>query len=86
MMKKQILLAVLFWATAFMVTADIRMPSIFTSNMVLQQQSDVAVWGWAKANATVTVLPSWNKKSYQTKAGADGKWMLKVQTLSAGPI
>lgn len=84
MMKKQILLAVLFWATAFMVKADIRMPSIFSSNMVLQQQSEVAVWGWAKANTTVTVVPSWNKKSYQTKAGADGKWMLKVQTLSAG--
>ena len=41
--------------------ADIRLPAIFGDNMVLQRQTDVAVWGKAAANATVRVVTSWNR-------------------------
>ncbi len=32
----------------FSLNAEIRMPAIFGDNMVLQQQSEAAIWGWAK--------------------------------------
>lgn len=60
--------------------AQVKLASLFTSNMVLQQQSNVPVWGWDNAGATVTVTTSWNKKSYKTKVNATGKWLVKVAT------
>ena len=56
----------------FTVNAEVKMPAIFGDNMVLQQQSDVAIWGWAKANSQVRVVTSWNKKSYSTRSDGQG--------------
>ena len=64
--------------------AEVKLPAIFGDNMVLQQQTQAAIWGIAAKNATVKVTTSWNNKSYTSKAGADGKWKLKVSTPSAG--
>jgi sialate O-acetylesterase len=61
-----------------------KLPSIFGDNMVLQQQTDVAIWGTATKNSTVKVTTSWNKKSFSAKAGSDGRWKVKVSTPSAG--
>ena len=44
--------------------AQVKLPSIFSDNMVLQQQTDVAFFGVAGNNETVKVTTSWNKKSY----------------------
>jgi sialate O-acetylesterase len=64
--------------------ANIVLPSFFGDNMVLQQQTNAAIWGWAKANSNVSVTTSWNKKKYSTKTGNDGKWKLAVSTPVAG--
>lgn len=66
------------------VQAQVKPASIFTDNMVLQQQSEVPIWGWDKAGTTVTINTSWNKKSYNTKANANGKWLIKVSTPTYG--
>ncbi|MDR3250550.1 MAG: sialate O-acetylesterase [Tannerella sp.] len=66
------------------VKADVKLPAIFSDNMVLQQQSSVAVWGWAKPNAGVSVTTSWNGRSYSVRSGADGSWRVKVATPAAG--
>jgi len=55
--------------------------SVFGDNMVLQQQQSVPVWGWAAPGATVTVKFSGQTKS--TRAGADGKWLVKLAKLKA---
>ena len=64
--------------------AEVKLPSIFGSNMVLQQQTDVAFWGKAAAGSNVSVKTSWNGKSYSTRADKDGNWKLKVTTPAAG--
>ena len=75
----------LFFAVfTFVAHADIKLPAIFSDNMVLQQQSQVAVWGWAKPNAKVSVSGSWNKKSYTAKSDAQGCWRVKIETPAAG--
>ena len=52
--------------------------------MVLQQQTDAAIWGWARPGSTVQLTTSWNKKKYSANAGTDGKWKLKLATPVAG--
>jgi sialate O-acetylesterase len=69
---------------SFQAQAEIKLPAIFSDNMVLQQQSKVAVWGWAKPNTAVKVSASWDKKSYSVKSDNTGYWKLSVQTSSAG--
>lgn len=81
-MKK--LVIILFLVLSLHASASITLPAVIGSNMVLQQKSDVALWGTATANARVTVITSWNKRQYTVKAGAAGAWKLKVQTPAAG--
>jgi len=64
--------------------AEIKLPAVFCDNMVLQQQTEVAIWGKANKNSSVKVSTSWNSKSYSSKASADGSWKLKVATPNAG--
>lgn len=80
-----ILLAVVFIFSALAEAgAEIRMPAIFGNNMVLQQQTEAALWGTATPGSSVNVKTSWNNKSYTARASADGKWKLKVSTPVAG--
>jgi sialate O-acetylesterase len=64
--------------------AEIKLPAIFGNNMVLQQQTDVPIWGTANKNTPVEVLTSWNNKTYTTKADSSGRWKLMVSTPKAG--
>lgn len=66
------------------VSAAIQLPWFFSDNMVLQQKTDAAIWGRAKAGSTVQVITSWNKARYSAKADDAGKWKLKVATPEAG--
>jgi sialate O-acetylesterase len=61
-----------------------KLPYFFSDNMVLQQQSEPAIWGWSKAGTLVTITTSWNKKKYTTTADASGKWKTKIVTPAAG--
>ena len=64
--------------------AEIKLPAIFGSNMVLQRNSEVSVWGTATAKSKVTVLTSWNNQAYETNADKEGNWNIKVSTPEAG--
>lgn len=68
----------------FFPAAQLKLPYFFSDNMVLQQQSNAAIWGWANSGSTVSITTSWNKKKYSTLTGSDGKWKLKVATPVAG--
>jgi sialate O-acetylesterase len=68
----------------FTVCATVQLPSFFSDGMVLQQQSNAALWGWAKPNTSIKVITSWNKKNYTTIANEKGKWTIKVATPIAG--
>lgn len=63
---------------------EITFPAVIASNMVLQQRSDVLLWGKATAGSRVTVVPSWDHKVYSVTAGGDGAWKIMVKTPGAG--
>ncbi|WP_462222679.1 sialate O-acetylesterase, partial [Ferruginibacter sp.] len=71
-------------AIPFFLSAKVQLPSFFSDGMVLQQQTNASVWGWAKQNAAVKIITSWNKKSYSAIADGNGKWMMKIATPVAG--
>jgi sialate O-acetylesterase len=70
--------------TSMPLFAEIKLPAIFGNNMVLQRETEVAIWGTAEKNATVEVTTSWDDKKYAIKAADDGRFKLKVSTPKAG--
>jgi len=64
--------------------AKVRLPHILGDNMVIQQLSDVRLWGWDEPGKTVTVTTSWSTQRQQVKADANGRWLVKVRSPKAG--
>lgn len=62
--------------------ADVKLPAVIGSHMVLQQGMQCPIWGWADAGEVVTV--SMDGKSATATAGTDGKWSLKIGPFTAG--
>jgi sialate O-acetylesterase len=61
---------------------QVKLPLLVSDGMVLQRDANVKVWGWADANEKVAV--SFNGKTYDTLANADGKWAVTFSELKAG--
>ena len=78
------LLAIFLLVSPNLLYAKVTLPSFFSDNMVLQQKTEAAIWGWARPNGTVQLTSSWNKKKYIVQSDQSGKWKLKISTPEAG--
>jgi len=65
-------------------SAQVRLPAIISDNMILQQSTKAALWGWASPGERIKIQTSWNEKSASATADATGKWMAYVPTSKAG--
>ena len=81
---KKILTMLVLVAVAVSAQAKVRLPHLIGDNMVLQQQTDARLWGWAKPGKTVIVSTSWSDQKVTAKAGKDGRWLVTVRTPKAG--
>jgi sialate O-acetylesterase len=63
-------------------SVEIELPKILNSNMVLQRNQDVKIWGWGSGEGKVTV--DFNGQIVKTKLSADGTWMLSFDPMEAG--
>ncbi len=77
------LMATFSLASIQSVDAKITLPAIVSSNMVLQRNTSVKLWGWAGANEEITIKTSWLKKSINIQADAIGNWSVDVQTTNS---
>lgn len=59
------------------------LPSFFSDSMVLQQQTEAAIWGTDKPKTKVIVSGSWGN-SNKVITDSNGNWRLKLTTPSAG--
>lgn len=66
------------------VSAKVTLPSLLSDNMVLQQQTDVNLWGHAAPGKTVRITPSWNNKTVACKTDDSGRWETKLHTPEGG--
>lgn len=80
--KAGLLLLAGILAAALPAVAEVRLPKIFTDNMMFQRDMPVRVWGWADAGEEVSVTLS--GKSATTKADAAGKWKTELPALKEG--
>lgn len=76
------LLCSLMFSQAGLVRADVKLPAIFGSHMVLQRDQKDRVWGWAEPGEEVAVEIAGQHKS--AKASPDGSWHVILDPLPAG--
>ena len=63
--------------------AKVRLPHVLGDNMVIQQDTDVRLWGWARPGAAVKVVASWTEASVEACADGQGRWQLTVKSPKA---
>ena len=78
-MNRKSLIILFILVTAF-TKAEIKLPAIFSDNMLLQQNTQVNIWGKAVPDKTVTIKTSWSKKTIKTMADASGNWKASFAT------
>jgi sialate O-acetylesterase len=64
------------------VTADIKLPAIFSDNMVLQRNKPVIIWGTASPDERVVV--KFNGAERETPVNENGKWMIELPAMNSG--
>src|SRR5258708_1866113 len=64
--------------------ANVRLPNVLSSNMVLQQKSQVKLWGWCEPGEKIRIVASWDDKVDSVKGTRDGHWMITLPTPAAG--
>ena len=67
-------------------SSEVTVPAIFSDHMVLQQESEVTLWGWSDPNEIVNVRSSWASGSVKTKANLLGEWQVVINTPKSGEI
>lgn len=63
--------------------AKVRLPHLIGDGMVIQQNSDVRLWGWDTPGKTVTVSTSWSDETSKAVTDKDGRWLLTVKSPEA---
>ncbi len=65
------------------IKAEVTLPAIVSSNMVLQRNTTIELWGWADANEKIAIKTSWLKETLQIEADENGIWRIQVKTTNS---
>jgi sialate O-acetylesterase len=84
MTKRKTLLTLMLLIFCFSAFSQLKLPSLFTDNMILQQKTILKFWGWAEKDQDVTIQVSWNSQIYEGKSDSEGRWKIWVTTPEAG--
>ncbi|MCP4509398.1 MAG: sialate O-acetylesterase [Fuerstiella sp.] len=85
-MKCRLLPTVIFGLTASFITmvaakADVELPAVLDSHMVIQRDQPVRIWGWADAGEEVTV--TLGEESQKATADGAGRWLVRLKAQRA---
>ncbi len=68
----------------FVSESKIDLPDIVGNDMVVQQQADARLWGWATPGSKISIYGSWNPSHIvNTVADSNGKWQVELPTPKA---
>jgi sialate O-acetylesterase len=70
---------VMGWATAW---ADVKLPAVIGSHMVLQRDQPLPIWGWADPGEDVVVRLG--EREAKATADKDGNWKVRLEKMPAG--
>ena len=82
-MYKRFYLLMVLAALSFSAQAKVKLPHMICDNMVLQQQTDARLWGWADPMLKVKITCSWTDEVITTRPRGNGFWMVTVKTPKA---
>jgi sialate O-acetylesterase len=80
----RISISLIVWTLTIPSFGQIKLPAVIGDNMVLQQNSEVAIWGWGDPGSEIKVSGSWNKDTVKAKISNQSEWKVKLKTPSAG--
>lgn len=83
-MKHLLSLIALLTLTVLHSSAKVELAPLFADNMVLQRDSEAAIWGKAEPGARVVITSTWDKGKTVVRADEQGQWKARVKTPSAG--
>ena len=63
--------------------AEVKLPAIVSSNMVLQRNTNIVLWGWADKNEKISIVASWLNDPINIKADKEGNWKTEVTTTNS---
>ncbi|NOS69678.1 MAG: DUF1080 domain-containing protein [Verrucomicrobia bacterium] len=80
---KRILSVIVSLLCAFTLSslADVKLPAVIGSHMVLQRAQPCPIWGWADPGEQVTV--EFGSQKISVQAGADGTWRVNLRAMKA---
>lgn len=83
--KKNLLALALVAGWMGVAGAQVKLPAVIGDGMMLQQQSQVKLWGWCTPGGEVRVTPSWQgAETALATADAEGRWAVRMQTPVGG--
>jgi sialate O-acetylesterase len=65
------------------ISAEVKLPAIVSSNMVLQRNTTIMLWGWAESKEKITINASWLTEPLNIEADNAGNWTVKVKTTNS---
>lgn len=83
-MKRLLAVIIFFAGLVSAADAKVELAPIFADNMVLQRESDAAIWGKADPGARIVITATWSKDKTIVHADDQGRWRASVATPSAG--
>jgi sialate O-acetylesterase len=81
--KLIILLVFIELITLQFINAEVKLPEIVSSNMVLQRNTTVVLWGWADANENIEIESSWLNEVKKISADNKGTWSVEIVTTNS---
>lgn len=82
MSKKHSLIFCYLFFLLSVLKAEIRLPAIFSENMVLQRDVPIKIWGWTDNNEEIEV--HFINQVKKVKANKRGEWSLQLDPMSYG--
>ena len=79
-MKNSIFISIFLLFNCNTSYAKIKLPSIIASNMVLQRNTQVKIWGWATSGEKITVKTSWISETLKVTTPENGRWEISIKT------
>jgi sialate O-acetylesterase len=74
------LFAILVFFFLPQLSVALELPAIISSNMVLQRNTKVTLWGWSDPQENITLSASWLDSPLKMKADKEGNWIFQLQT------
>ena len=84
MIMKKVIIYIVLLVISISMQANVSLPSIFASHMVMQQNSEVVIWGWGKPFEEIKITTSWDNLEYKTITDNQANWTIKIKTPKAG--